>query len=365
MDSLLEKLTIVIPTYERSQFALRQIEYWSGSGCNIIILDGSRAGLSAEALKNKDGVKYVHKNTSFLNRLHLAVSMVDTPYVALLADDDLFFKTGVNRCINFLEGHPMYTTAFGRTIAFELSDKSEVKAFPAYLEMKGYAVEQDDPARRLMYHFENYTPSMMYGISRIDAWKSAINFQATAQFPFFAQAEVQIQMCLAVQGKSVVLDCPVWIRSREEPSLAAASDIKRDPGLDIDMPFNKFWRDSKASTQKERFLSTAVEHFAESLGLSDQENRYLISNACDSLCDSLPRNFTLKQKKINLLIMIKTNRVGSWIVRVYRTLKSSKSSSLADQIIEFSDYDQNKGLNEARQITSFLRAWHIKTSGNS
>ena len=50
--SVLEKLSIVIPTYDRHDFVRRQISYWSSSPVTIHIVDGSPDPLSKKDLEN-------------------------------------------------------------------------------------------------------------------------------------------------------------------------------------------------------------------------------------------------------------------------------------------------------------------------
>ena len=50
--SLLNKLTIIIPTYNRPHYIIRNILFWKDYDVNLIILDGSIEPLSKEVLNN-------------------------------------------------------------------------------------------------------------------------------------------------------------------------------------------------------------------------------------------------------------------------------------------------------------------------
>ena len=48
-----------------------------------------------------ENISYFHEPFSFRERLAKAAVLVDTPYVAMLADDDLYFKAGLDECVSF------------------------------------------------------------------------------------------------------------------------------------------------------------------------------------------------------------------------------------------------------------------------
>jgi len=63
----LEKLTVVIPVFNRQSLIDRQINYWSGTGAQIIILDGSIKPLAEDkirALNSSKNIEYLYFNES-------------------------------------------------------------------------------------------------------------------------------------------------------------------------------------------------------------------------------------------------------------------------------------------------------------
>ena len=55
----LNKLTIVILTYNRHKYLIRSINYWSNYNIKLLILDGSSVELNDSCLQSKN-IKYVH-----------------------------------------------------------------------------------------------------------------------------------------------------------------------------------------------------------------------------------------------------------------------------------------------------------------
>jgi len=50
-ENILNKMTIVIPTYERLEFALRNMNFWSGKQVQVFVLDGSKQKISDKELE--------------------------------------------------------------------------------------------------------------------------------------------------------------------------------------------------------------------------------------------------------------------------------------------------------------------------
>jgi hypothetical protein len=59
-------LTVVIPSYARQDFLLRQCAYWHRSGAAVVIVDGSPSALDAEVqstIARSGNVTYLHSST--------------------------------------------------------------------------------------------------------------------------------------------------------------------------------------------------------------------------------------------------------------------------------------------------------------
>ena len=81
-ESILKKMTIVMPTYERLEFAIRNMNYWSGKQVQLLVLDGSKQKISDKELeKFSDNIKYYHLPISMAERLKFAKNLIFTEYV--------------------------------------------------------------------------------------------------------------------------------------------------------------------------------------------------------------------------------------------------------------------------------------------
>jgi hypothetical protein len=67
IHSNLPLLTVVIPSYCRQDFIIRQCAYWHGSGLSVVIMDGSPEPLASnlhQAITGLGDITYVHSHTA-------------------------------------------------------------------------------------------------------------------------------------------------------------------------------------------------------------------------------------------------------------------------------------------------------------
>jgi len=73
-SSLLNKLTIVVPTYCRQKYVLRQLNYWEKLPVKLLILDESPKSLGIENLQDsRKNFHFVHSPTSIENKLIISL----------------------------------------------------------------------------------------------------------------------------------------------------------------------------------------------------------------------------------------------------------------------------------------------------
>ena len=109
---LLSELTIVIPTYNRPLELERAIEYWRDLPVTVHILDGSPTQLfKLGQVVSSDAKIFYHWVPSVLDekfmenyarRLIKGMSLIETKYASLLADDDYFTISGLLSALKVL-----------------------------------------------------------------------------------------------------------------------------------------------------------------------------------------------------------------------------------------------------------------------
>ena len=77
----LSKITIVIPSYNRPKYLIRQLHFWKAYNAQVIILDGSEQSWDInndESIPNN--IQYHHLPVSIEKRLSFIKTLIQTPY---------------------------------------------------------------------------------------------------------------------------------------------------------------------------------------------------------------------------------------------------------------------------------------------
>lgn len=247
----LSRLTIVVPTYERQDFALRFMNYWMDKGPSLIILDGSAAPISPANLSAFGShIQYLHRRVGLLQRKYEGFDLVQTEYAVLAGDDEFYIPTAVEACIKELDGDDGLVACFGRVLGFSPKNQ-RVFGKPQYAGLEDYAVDANSAEERVVQHMRNYVPSLVYAICRTSQWKSAMKYSHQTDFPFFAAGELLFQMCMAYAGRSKVVPELIWLRSDGETEPIRGNEIS----LDETKRFPTWWTDSSKVKEHEEFIS--------------------------------------------------------------------------------------------------------------
>jgi hypothetical protein len=154
----------------------RQIDFWSQTDVKLCILDGSRES-APQALIDRMGpnVYYRHLPIGFNERLVMACDLVQTKYVALLGDDELYAPQGLRDCISQLEADKRLVAAVGRSMFFFHRD-GEIIAHQTYEKSQNLVNTFGPDIDRLNESLVDITrgPYLLYGLFNADQWKTAV-----------------------------------------------------------------------------------------------------------------------------------------------------------------------------------------------
>ncbi len=255
--SLLSKLTLVIPTYNRQPYAQRNMRYWSGREVTVHVLDGSARAIDADALAHfAPNIHYHHMPIPYHDRLGKVVDLVETEYVALLADDEFFIPSAVEGSIRELERSKDLIACMGqglgKCLTPQLTVSASAKQVHIHSEEMNYAVSQESPFERMVLHMNPYTPSTIYAVCRREAWIRSMKLFATKRFSSGHEGEILFELCMCYQGKSKVTNELMWLRSDENPSESS----------ELHVPFHLWYQDPQYASEVRYFLSMAAEQLA-------------------------------------------------------------------------------------------------------
>jgi glycosyltransferase domain-containing protein len=262
MNNLLSKLTLVIPTYNRQSYALRNMHYWSGRGATVHVLDGSLTTISpSELIGLADNIHYHHLPVSFHERIKVAIELVATEYSATISDDEFYIPSALESCIEELGAQPDLVSCGGRVMAFDIAS-GELLGYQKYPQMENYAIYQNNSLERMVAHMDPYAPSTVYSVVRTPVWRRSMSAFVQKDFSLHSYEEFAFELSICCQGKSKVIPVLSWMRSQEEPSFGT-TDIKYKAKVSL----SKWLQDNKFNLERKEFY--------ESLGsiLADNQNQ--------------------------------------------------------------------------------------------
>ena len=269
-SNILSKLTIVIPTYNRQSYALRNMRYWSNHGAIVHVLDGSSSAISGLELASLgNNICYHHLPISMAERLKVAVDFVVTEYSVMMGDDEFFVPSALESCISELDAYPELVSCMGRCLGFNNSPNGIV-GWIAYPEMEDYSILQDDPMQRMVAHMNPYTCSTSYAVTRTPVWKMAMSTTCRREFSPFNLIEIQFELVICYQGKSKVIPTLLWLRSSENVPIRDLDKMPRDKNYLVE----GWWLNSSKKAEHAEFLKIMSDALAKT---DDQVKRVKVS----------------------------------------------------------------------------------------
>lgn len=166
-------LTIVVPSFNRPAFLARLLGYYEACGAPfpLHILDSSHAAGADPRVRKlcaATQAAYRRYDAAMLPTLKIADGLqhVTTPYVVLWADDDLMVPRGLAAGVGFLEAHPEFSVAHGRSGLFQTG---VVQGRTALLGVQPYpqrAYTAPQAAQRVTECLTDYTTNLFYSVHR-------------------------------------------------------------------------------------------------------------------------------------------------------------------------------------------------------
>jgi len=201
-----DKLTVIIPTHERSNYLRRALEYWENCPYHLMIVDSSK--LAFQNIPKK--CEYLHlPGKTFVEKITLALQQLKTPFVAMCPDDDFHSFASLKDCALFLQQNAEYASVHGHYISF-LQQANGLQFSITYNNIHGYELISDDPEQRIADAMHRYVIQLWavhrkeYLLKALDACQGISNDRAV---------ELTIALVPMMYGKHKVL--PMFYSARE------------------------------------------------------------------------------------------------------------------------------------------------------
>lgn len=248
-ESFLEKLTIVIPTYERQAYAIRCMKYWSGKKVKIIIIDGSKTSLEISVIGTfLENIKYIHNPIGLYDRMLSSIELIETEYVMQGCDDEFYISSALNSCLKKLSSSSNLVSCTGSALAFNYNNKLVV-GHDIYPQLKNLNLDDLNPTIRVKRHFSNYIPAHLYAVCKASIWKVIAQNVFSKEYNFFAAWEMQIEFLIPFANKTLAIPELMWLRSMEAPAIRGTS-----PSMTPSLRIFDWWFNKKYKNEKEDFI---------------------------------------------------------------------------------------------------------------
>ena len=292
--SNLEKLTIVVYSYNRQKYLERTLGYWLNFDVRLLILDGSKEKLSHPFLSEKK-LKYIHDTRGLYPRMLSSINHINTEFMILACDDEFYLPSALSACVEFLLREPSFFSCGGRSIGFGISNGGKkIFGCEQYPKFRNLCLDDGTVLKRIQSHFNNYVPAHMYSVIRSSKWKIICKHVFEKEYNFFAAMELQMEFLVMVSGKSKIISELMWLRNREVPGIRSTS-----PSTTPTFTIDQWWYDKKFEKEKKDFL-------------------YRMKKACDELLSD--RNLQLTENEIVGLFEIYINYSTSKTT-IYKKIK--------------------------------------------
>lgn len=223
----LEKLTVIVPSYCRQPFLLRQIVYWMHTPVKVIILDGSPEPLSSQLIKSVEtlsNVRYLHNPVGPVERLAAAKSMIGTSYAVLLGDDEFHLHSGLRNAVQHLQENPDDGGCIGQSIKFFISKNNSQIAYGSGYSHFNYEARAESVLERFEHAMDHYNAATCYAVLRTEVWKDS--WASLLKTSCKDVCEVQQALATYGAGKFSTVDQIYWLRSYENVPIADHNHFK-------------------------------------------------------------------------------------------------------------------------------------------
>jgi len=218
---------IVIPTLNRPDFVIRQLEYYAQikSPHPVYIGDASneenkkKLQVAIEKLSKHLVINYYAQPEGCnASEAHIYLyNKIKEDYCVFSGDDDYQIPDSLTKCAEFLESNPEYSSTSGHEITFRLVGNGVYGELQRLADNPCGQIEASTAAQRLIDFFTNYSVTV-WSVQRtaqtIKSWSQTNTIKDRA----FA-GEILPCAMFSVLGKSKIIDCLSLVRQIGNPKI--------------------------------------------------------------------------------------------------------------------------------------------------
>ena len=243
------RVSIIIPTLNRSDHVIKMLRYFDSVGFDGHVLIGDSSNehhveKTRKFIAGLDGrIKITYREypgKKNFECIRVLLSEVDTPYVLWMCDDDILIPATLKKCARYLHDNPEYSAVGGVAYIYTLKGKG---AFGEVKHIGRYRVDQIDgekPSERLA-KLLGYYSVVGYSLCRTKQFKRKFIFEGFEKLTDIAIAGELLPTCMcAVQGKVKMLDALFVLRQDHDERYLLPGFMDRITKPDWSISFSIF-----------------------------------------------------------------------------------------------------------------------------
>lgn len=211
----LSKVTIIIPSYKRQEYALNALKYWSKYAVDLHLVDGSENPIIDidREIKNPQ-TKYHHiKILSEVDRIKKILPLIKTKYTILSSDDDLLLPEALSNCVEEIEKDNDIISCYGQTLSFYNVENSTMFYRTDY-KLNNFKNISNNAVERINKQMNDYVPSIIYSVMPTDIFQNIFDVENFDEFRYYASLELRATLLVTYYGKSKTTNNLLLLRNK-------------------------------------------------------------------------------------------------------------------------------------------------------
>jgi len=309
------KLSIVVPSYERHTYLLRQCMHLYGSGATIYLIDGSSKPLDTEIqkfLNQLENINYIHMPRPVVSRFRFVSNLINTQYTVTANDDDFLLCSALNEAIKNLDSNQKLVGYLGQSCALKVEkNKKPSKYSSFYNAYPDYNVLDNKINDRLDYVFNNYkTPS--FAVLRTEVWQDSWGNQPDC-FSTSNVSELFQAFSVYIKGKIATMKYLYIVTTNENRSINNDKDNRN-------LLIKEWYESHQFKSEKEIFINEIArkidgfdQNSARSIVTTSLENYIKRGDSNSFLVSQIVSHPSLKKQFMQVIKFTKKLRIDFYL----------------------------------------------------
>ena len=211
-------VAIVVPTKDRPDFVIRQMNYYAGLNSEhpIYYSDASneenlqKVKKEIDKLQNRLNVNHLPSpDIDTIKRIVQLLSLVKEKYVVFIGDDDYQPPDTLHLCAEFLENNPDYKTTLGRSVTIRVEGNQAYGNLTGVHDYPRYSIEAETASQRLTDYLGPYFTSIT---AAVVPTQDLLRYLEEDIKDISIKGELLLGCLMVAEGKHKILDCLGLVR---------------------------------------------------------------------------------------------------------------------------------------------------------